>query len=109
MFTIAETQDFQRQWPRYWHEAEYDSFIEFIAANPDAGDVVPRAGGVRKIRWSRSGSGKSGGVRVIYFVRNAVGQIVLLTMYAKAATANITASQLKELRHDYEKITAPQR
>ena len=109
MFTIAETQHFARQWPKYWNEAEYDSFIEFIAENPSAGDVVPHSGGVRKIRWSRSGSGKSGGVRVVYFIRNTVGQIVLLAIYAKATTANMTAAQLKELRRDYEKITSPQR
>jgi hypothetical protein len=109
MFTIAETPHFERQWPKYWNEAEYDSFIEFIAENPGAGDVVPHSGGVRKIRWSRSGSGKSGGVRVVYFVRNSVGQIVLLTIYAKATTANMTAAELKELRHVYEKIAASQR
>jgi hypothetical protein len=109
MFTIAETQDFGRQWPRYWSEAEYDSFIEFIAAHPGAGDIVPKSGGIRKIRWSRSGSGKSAGVRVVYFIRNAAGQIVLLAIYAKAATANMTAAQLKELRRDYEKITPSQR
>jgi mRNA-degrading endonuclease RelE of RelBE toxin-antitoxin system len=109
MFTITETQDFGRQWPQYWNEADYDSFIEFIAANPTAGSVVPQSGGVRKVRWCRPGSGKSSGVRVVYFIRNPAGKIVLLAIYAKARTANMTADKLKELRRDYEKITPPQR
>ena len=50
------------------------------------------------MRWSRAGSGKSGGVRVIYFTRNAEGEVVLLTLYAKAKTDNLTGSKLKEIR-----------
>jgi len=49
----------------YWTEKEHDAFAFFIAENPDAREVVRGSGGVRKVRWSRSGSGKSGGVRVI--------------------------------------------
>jgi len=60
----------------------------------------------RKVRWARKGVGKSGGVRVIYFTRTAAGQIILLTIYAKATTANLTPAQLKELRYDYEKNLA---
>jgi hypothetical protein len=62
------------------------------------GDVVPESGGIRKVRWSRAGTGKSGGVRVIYFTHNAAEQIVLLTLYAKSKTDNLTGSKLKEIR-----------
>ena len=75
MFTVVETLLFQRQWPLYWSEEERGAFAAFIAQNPDAGDVVPQSGGIRKVRWGRSGSGKSGGVRVIYFSRTAAGQL----------------------------------
>ena len=40
-----------------------------ISQNPDIGDVVPKSGGVRKVRFARQGGGKSGGVRVIYYNR----------------------------------------
>ena len=109
MLTIVELPDFQRLWPHYWSEDEYFAFTGFIATNPDAGVVVPKSGGVRKVRWARKGSGKSGGVRVIYFTRTAAGQIILLTIYAKATTANLTPDQLKELRYDYEKNLASKR
>lgn len=102
MLTVIETPLFQRQWPLYWTEEERGSFAAYLAENPDAGDVVPGSGGLRKVRWKRAGSGKSGGVRVIYFTRLAEGEIVLLTLYAKAKLDNLTGSQLKEIRRAVE-------
>ena len=69
-----------------------------MAEHPDEGDVVPGSGGVRKVRWSRAGTGKSGGVRVIYFVRNDLGELVLLFIYAKSKLDSLKASTLKEMR-----------
>ncbi|MDO5691124.1 MAG: type II toxin-antitoxin system RelE/ParE family toxin [Pseudomonadota bacterium] len=103
MLTVVESQHFQRIWPYYWTEEERGAFCAHIAKHPDAGDVVAESGGVRKVRWSRAGSGKSGGVRVIYFTRLQSGEVVLLTMYAKAKLDTLKASTLKELRDATEK------
>lgn len=102
MLTVVETELFQKFWPRYWTEDERDDFAFYIASNPLAGQVVPGSGGVRKVRWSRAGMGKSGGVRVIYFLRNAEGQVVLLTLYAKSEVETLTGPQLKEIRRALE-------
>lgn len=102
MLTVVETLLFQKQWPLYWTEEERGEFAAFIAESPDAGVVVPESGGIRKVRWHRAGSGKSGGVRVIYFTRTAEGEIVLLTLYAKSKTDNITGAKLKEIRRVLE-------
>ena len=102
MLTVVETALFQRQWPNYWTEEERGEFAAYIAEHPSAGAVIPESGGIRKLRWKRSGSGKSGGVRVIYFTRNAEGEVVLLTLYAKSKTDNITGPKLKEIRHALE-------
>ena len=102
MFTVVETLLFQKQWPLYWSEDEQGEFAAYIATFPDAGDVVPESGGIRKVRWRRAGTGKSGGVRVIYFTRTAEEEIVLLTLYAKAKTDNITGTKLKEIRRALE-------
>jgi mRNA-degrading endonuclease RelE of RelBE toxin-antitoxin system len=109
MHTIVELADFVRIWPRYWSEDEYNEFIDYIAANPLAGTVIPHSGGVRKVRWKCQNSGKSGGVRVIYFTRNAEGMLILITIYAKSKTADLSPTQLKDLRHDYEKISTAKR
>jgi hypothetical protein len=102
MLIVVETLLFQRQWPLYWTEEQRGAFASFIAEHPAAGDVVPGSGGIRKVRWSRPGSGKSGGVRVIYFTRTAEGEIVLLTLYAKARTDNLAGAALKEIRRALE-------
>ena len=102
MFTVVETRLFQKQWPLYWSEEERGEFAAYIAEFPNAGDVVPQSGGIRKIRWRRAGTGKSGGVRVIYFTRIAEEEVVLLLIYAKAKTDNITGPKLKEIRRVIE-------
>lgn len=102
MHTVIETPLFESSWPLYWFPEEYAAFIAFIASNPDAGDVVPGSGGVRKVRWKRQGSGKSGGVRVIYFTRNKAAEVVLLTLYAKANLANLSPAILKEMRRVFD-------
>lgn len=70
--------------------------------HPTAGDVVPGSGGLRKVRWRMPGVGKSGGVRVIYFVVAADATIVLLTLYSKSKTDNLTGAMLKEIRRALE-------
>jgi len=102
MLTVIETPTFSKLWPAYWSEDERGAFAAFIAAHPDEGDVVVGSGGVRKVRWSRAGSGKSGGVRVIYFVRNAQDELVLMFIYAKAKLDTLKASTLKEMRNALE-------
>lgn len=103
MRTVIETEEFEKLWPLYWTEREHDDFATFLAENPNAGDVVRGSGGVRKVRWSRSGSGKSGGVRVIYFNRMANGEIWLIFMYAKSKRGSIGGNVLKELKNEIEK------
>jgi hypothetical protein len=102
MLTVVETLLFQRQWPLYWEEEERAEFAVFIANDPLAGVVVRDSGGIRKVRWSREGSGKSGGVRVIYFNRLEEGEVVLLTLYSKSKTDNLKGAKLKEIRRALE-------
>ena len=102
MFTVVESPLFQKLWPLYWSEEERGEFAAFIAADPTAGVVVRESGGLRKVRWARPGSGKSGGVRVIYFTRTEAGEVMLLTLFAKNETASIPASKLKEIRRALE-------
>ena len=67
--TVAETAVFIRQASTLWSDDERFEFVDFIARNPEAGDLIPASGGIRKVRWGLHDSGKRGEVRVIYFTR----------------------------------------
>ena len=102
MLTVVESPIFQKLWPRYWDEEERADFASFIALNPEAGSVIRGSGGVRKVRWVREGTGKSGGVRITYPARNEFGEVYLLTLYAKSESENISLITLKEIRRALE-------
>jgi len=59
MITVVETPFFQRKASAIFDEEEHAAVISFIAANPEAGRVMPEAGGIRKLRWKAKGKGKS--------------------------------------------------
>lgn len=99
--TIVETPVFQHQAAAIWRDDELMVFKVWLAANPLAGDVIPGAGGLRKVRWSRPGMGKRGGVRVIYFNEHA-GRIWLLMVYAKSKFDSLPASFLAQLKAEVE-------
>jgi hypothetical protein len=52
MYTVIETPIFQRYAAEVWSNPEREDFISWIAAHPDAGDVIPHTNGLRKVRWS---------------------------------------------------------
>lgn len=96
--TVVETPTFSRLWPDYWDEAECGEFVSWLAQNPTAGDVIRNSGGCRKVRWARPGSGKRGGVRVIYYNRLDMGVLYLLLIYAKNVRDDIDANTLYKIR-----------
>lgn len=103
MYTIAETEQFRRDADAIWTTDERVDFCAWLAANPEAGDVIPGAEGCRKVRWSASGRGKRGGARVIYFNQLDDGLIVLLGIYTKARRSNLPARTIREAKHETEK------
>lgn len=105
MLTIVESPLFSKLWPDYWTVDEHGEFCAFIAGRPDAGDLVPGSGGCRKVRWSRAGTGKRGGVRVIYTAHLAAGELVLLVIYAKSARENIPTHVLKRIAEEMSDAT----
>jgi mRNA-degrading endonuclease RelE of RelBE toxin-antitoxin system len=82
--TVIETPAFQKLVDKIWSEEERLEFISWLVKHPNSGDVIPGAEGARKIRWSIKGSGKRGGVRVVYFNVDQDGVIYLVMIYRKA-------------------------
>jgi hypothetical protein len=93
--TVVEMPLFIRQADDVWTDAERLEFVDFIARNPETGDLIPDTGGVRKVRWRRQGIGKRGGARVIYFYHNPVTPLFLLMVYAKAVREDLAPDAKK--------------
>ncbi|MEX0958781.1 MAG: type II toxin-antitoxin system RelE/ParE family toxin [Burkholderiales bacterium] len=97
MFTFIESSMFERVLPVYLDDDEYAELQQYLIQNPETGEIVPGTGGVRKMRWARPGTGKRGGLRVVYYLRRRPNEFWMLTLYAKAKNDNVPAHVLKQL------------
>jgi hypothetical protein len=102
VFTFIEAAVFERLCALYLDDDEYAELQQFMMETPEAGQVVPGSGGVRKLRWKRKGMGKRGGLRVIYYVRYQPNEFWMLTLYAKAKQENVPVHILKQLKEAFE-------
>ena len=95
MQVVAETPTFTRQAEKLLAADDKSAVIDFLAANPFAGDIIPGTGGVRKVRIPLAGRGKSGGARVVYYVFDDDAPIYALLVYAKARRENLSPEDAK--------------
>jgi len=98
LITVVEGEPFPAKAAQVLNDEGRLEFIGFIASNPEAGDVMAGSGGVRKVRWSRSGTGKRGGVRVIYYFHDESMPLFLLTVYPKSQKDNLSAAELRAMK-----------
>ncbi len=78
---------------------EYRKFQLALVLRPEAGKIIPGSGGLRKIRWKSGGSGKRGGLRLIYYWDVPEDIIYMLLIYKKSKQEDLTPNQLKTLRN----------
>ena len=97
MITIAEVPEYIRQAEKILTEVERRDVLNYLAAHPKVGDLIEGTGGIRKLRWGRSGRGKSGGVRVIYYYHSELMPLYLLTLFAKNKQGNLSKAERNEL------------
>jgi len=95
--SVCESSTFCRQAAKLWTQDEHDDFVQFVAENPQAGDLIEGTGGARKLRWARSGTGKRGGVRVITYFHDENLPVFLFMMFAKNERSNLGAGDKREL------------
>ena len=97
MQTVVELPEFLKRALSLLSEEEKASIINYLAFHPQAGDLMQGTGGIRKLRWSAQGKGKSGGVRVVYYYHNGTMPLFLLTVFGKGEKANLSKSERNEL------------
>ncbi|WP_018298424.1 type II toxin-antitoxin system RelE/ParE family toxin [Fangia hongkongensis] len=97
--TIVETPVFLKITEKFCERDIVDEMIEIISQNPEVGDIIPNTGGCRKLRWQRNrSSGKSGGIRTIYYFYDSTMPIYLLLAYPKSVADNINAETANTLK-----------
>ena len=95
--TVAETPEFQRRARAIMSDQDRMALIDFIARNPTAGVAI--GSGVRKVRYARDGSGKSGGYRIIHFYSSDDDMpIFLITVFAKNEKANLSKAETETVK-----------
>lgn len=97
---FVELPDFEAHREDYLDDIGFRKLQNELMANPEAGDVIEGAGGLRKLRFvdKRRGKGKRGGLRVIYYWWDEGLQFWLFTLHDKDEASDLTASQKKQLK-----------
>ena len=99
MQTVFETASFEKSSSQAgMTEKEVSQLIDYLGANPDAGDEIKGTGGCRKIRVAGRGKGKSGGYRVITFFSGPAIPVFLLYAYSKADQSDLDGAERAELK-----------
>ena len=101
MFTFIESSIFSRELANYLDDDEYGDLQQYLINYPEAGDIIPGSGGVRKLRWQRRGMGKRGGIRIIYYVVKKRYELWMLTLYAKSVHDNIPAHIVRAMKERF--------
>jgi mRNA-degrading endonuclease RelE of RelBE toxin-antitoxin system len=99
---FVESSIFSKNRAAYLSEDAYRLLQMELLITPTKGDVIQGTGGLRKIRSSSKGSGKRGGVRIIYYYLDIFNRFYLLTLYAKNEMTDLTAQDKKHLKHFLE-------
>jgi len=94
---FIETSIFTQRITKLLTDDEYHDLQAMLAEHPRAGDVIPGAGGLRKLRWRAAGRGKRGGLRVIYYCWSE-DRLYMIFAYEKTRQGDLTPEQLKALR-----------
>lgn len=101
---LKPTKRYLRDTKRLLTLEEKESAEAMICANPLYWPVIPGMGGVRKARAARGGKGKSGGVRIWYYILLENDTLVLLCCYAKNEREDLDAEEKKIIRKSLEEI-----
>ena len=95
---FIETTIFTRRIQELMPEEDYMELQHELILRPDAGAIIPKSGGIRKLRWHLEGGGKRGGCRIIYYWAVSDSQCYMLMAYGKNEQTDLTSQQLKMLR-----------
>jgi hypothetical protein len=102
MLIFVESPLFSDRVLDYLDDTEYAKLQVTLLDRTGAGVLIPKSGGIRKLRWAAKGKGKRGGLRVIYYWQKAEDEVWMLTLYAKNEEQNIPVQTLKAILAEFK-------
>ena len=99
---FIESTAFQREREKLLDEEAFRALQNEIIAQPEKGKLIRGSGGLRKVRFGLKGRGKSGGVRVIYYLVVSARTVYLLDLYAKSEQATLALEAVRIVRKRLE-------
>ncbi|HXD86346.1 MAG TPA: type II toxin-antitoxin system RelE/ParE family toxin [Urbifossiella sp.] len=92
--TFIHTDSFDAAWRKLGLDDEDLARLQKeLVGEPEIGSVIPGTGGLRKMRFAREGTGKSGSFRVCYASFLDHGVILLVIVYGKQHKSDITPAE----------------
>lgn len=104
--TIAELKSVSKEIDQLLNEEDRSSLIDFLAFNPEIGDVIPGTCGVRKMRWRYACKGKSSGLRVIYYFHDLNMPLYILAIYSKGEKLRLSKGEEREMAKLVRRLVA---
>jgi len=98
---IIETKIFTDKICKLLSDEEYLRLQNHLVKNPNSGDIIKGSGGLRKLRWKLQKTGKSGGLRNIYYHYENRNQIYMIYVYQKSKQTDLTPTQISLLRKEF--------
>jgi mRNA-degrading endonuclease RelE of RelBE toxin-antitoxin system len=102
--TVISTHTFDAKADRLLSADERANLEFALAKDPEAHPIIPGLNGVRKARFGKQGTGKRGGVRVIYFYAIVAEQVWLLAVYAKNEKDDLSNDEKKQIKRFVETL-----
>lgn len=104
MLTVAETPTFRRKIETLLSPSGHDDLIAYLAEHPAAGILIQDTGGIRKLRWRAGGTGKRGGIRVIYYYHSETMPLYLLAAFGKNEKSDLDMHERQQLAELVEQL-----
>ena len=95
---IIETTIYTKYITELLSDEEYKNLQTFLVEHPQSGDIIPKSGGLRKLRWKLKNSGKSGGIRNIYYYYANKHTLYMLYVYSKSKKDDLSDEELSILK-----------
>ena len=95
--TFIETPNYTKRILALIGDEQNRALQNALLDEPERGDIIPQSGGLRKLRWKGKGHGKSGGIRVVYYLYPPRSVCYLIFAYPKNEQDTLTSEQLSIL------------